>query len=536
MKLVWHIVRKDFRRLWLPLSLWLLLGLAQPGLLTTYLGDGLVESASYEGLRYFSTTTEMMVIGIGFVLAAWLVMEDSLVITTAFWSTRPISGARLLAAKVIGALLMFCVAPVLVLTPVWIAFGFSVGEWAHAAWDLAATQGQATIAAFVIAGVTATSGQFLVRAVGAMVLFLLVVFFLSGSMVTLPDPISTGVAWSQNWIKLVLLLITPIILVIHQYLTRRTGRTWVVAAVGLGLVMAIPFVWRWDISSLVQTGDNPPSAAEPAVSLLLGKAHIEPSPSSPLRRRFRVEGSIGDIPGDTYVRINGASGEWISGSGRLPFAGRFRVPLGADRPPNGRALRVSRILPADPEMTPVAWVLEGEDSVERAEVARAGGRELALTMNLSLMRGQEIGRLPLKVGAELRHGACLTKIISIERSNGYVYVRLDDHDFSPIESFGTTRPVSGLGLSSRRAGEDCFIASSLPEGEARLLTVRSVGEVQINSMLVGQRELLLEPPVAQVNGRTVEIPDWEQAAVIIQVRFSSEALFTRQMLVNTFSP
>jgi hypothetical protein len=63
-----------------------------------------------------------------------------------------------------------------------------------------------------------------------------------------------------------------------------------------------------------------------------------------------------------------------------------------------------------------------------------------------------------------------------------------------------------------------------------------VGEVQINSMLVGQRELLLEPPVAQVNGRTVEIPDWEQAAVIIQVRFSSEALFTRQMLVNSFTP
>ena len=75
MSLIWHIVRKDFRRLRWPLALWLLLPLGQMVLVTSASQTAL-NQVSFEGMGTWSMTWIGLTWSVGLILAAWLVMEE----------------------------------------------------------------------------------------------------------------------------------------------------------------------------------------------------------------------------------------------------------------------------------------------------------------------------------------------------------------------------------------------------------------------------------------------------------------------------
>ena len=91
---------------------------------------------------------------IAFVLVGWMVFEDSLAGTDVFWVTRPISGARLLAAKALGAALLFVLLPVAINVPWWLACGFSAGQIAHAAIPMAAEYSVIVVVGMGVASAT----------------------------------------------------------------------------------------------------------------------------------------------------------------------------------------------------------------------------------------------------------------------------------------------------------------------------------------------------------------------------------------------
>lgn len=534
MSLIWHIVRKDLRRLQLPLGLWLVLVLAHTGLLLT--AGGKVEDpanpAAFEALRYFANTWGVIVSAVGFVLAAWLVMEDSLVVTTAFWPTRPISNARLLAAKALGAFLLFSVGPVLVLAPVWLGCGFSLRELAMAAWHWAAMQAVVSVAAFAIAGLTATSGQFLVRAALAVVLLPLSLAFASGKIFPPEKAISRGLDDACGKLVLGLLVVTPLVVIVHQFLTRRTARSWVLGGMGLGLMLAVRFTWGWDFSSsdVERAGAEQPEVGGIALANLQMGSLAEPGTS-----HSNLQGEVTGVPAQTYVRVNTSRGEWTKGRERFSFGRPVRSPGGPGRPSESLARQIAG-LPASGPM-PAQWTLVvNEPDGNRMEQARAAARQLAVAVNLTLMRGRVLGELPLRVGAELRAGASRTRLSRIERTDAGVVVRLEDRAAQPDPAFESFAGGPQAGPFQARLAEDVFILVNRSTGFDQVPALREVGAVQINSILVGQRELILLPPTREVNGQTVEIPGWENDAVIIQVRFLPGFTFTRPVTVDPFAP
>ena len=116
MSAVGLMVRKDLRRLAAPVACWL-----------AFQAGGLVWFARAPGFLPDDPNTWRFGLGLWVELSAWvqflfgalltgvLVLEDPVRGSDVFWRTRPISGARLLAAKATAAGLLLVLAPVLVL-------------------------------------------------------------------------------------------------------------------------------------------------------------------------------------------------------------------------------------------------------------------------------------------------------------------------------------------------------------------------------------------------------------------------------------
>lgn len=164
MNLIAHIVRKDLRRLAVPLGAWLAFIIGKAAALVAYAGGDLPWPGEWLGtaLAY----ANWLEAAVGMVLATWLVFEDSPCDPKTFWMTRPLSGRRLLAAKLVGAALTLVVLPVLLLLPVWLAAGFGPREIALAAASWAALQGALTLISLALAAVSANASQMIVGLVG----------------------------------------------------------------------------------------------------------------------------------------------------------------------------------------------------------------------------------------------------------------------------------------------------------------------------------------------------------------------------------
>ena len=168
MKLLCHIVAKDARRFLPAVSLWV-------AIFSVYvfsewrLAYALPDDA--EGLvrlRFFERLFFIVQLLTGYVFAAVLVLEDSPFGTSMFWLTRPISGSRLLAAKVVSCGLWFGVLAVLMAIPWWlVGEGETSGEIFVRGGKLLLWQTCVIGTAVVLAAFTGGLGRFLVWSIGA---------------------------------------------------------------------------------------------------------------------------------------------------------------------------------------------------------------------------------------------------------------------------------------------------------------------------------------------------------------------------------
>jgi hypothetical protein len=533
MSLTWHIIRKDLRRLWLPLTLWLVLLLAYTALLWVRVGSNVTRD-SFEGLVYFSNTWGVIVWLVGAILAAWLVMEDSLVDTQAFWLTRPVSHARLFAAKVIGALLMFSVLPALVLTPVWLWSGFSLREWLWAAAEIAGVQAEFSLAAFVIASVTATSGQFLVRAVGA-VLLVPYTFYTMGRMRV---PVGGEAELVDSWHFLVvgIVAVTLLLLVVHQFLTRNTTRSWMIFGTGVLLMLAVRLAWPWVIPTGIRdfgqaVGYPAEGPADEALKFQLGRVTVEPRrPESPVTSVTLHGTMTGAAPG-TFVRLNWLGGPWQR-AGEDNSADRITEAHDALVYPPPQTLRQVAGLPGD-RATPLEWVVVGKPwnrLVEQTEPKRV---DWETEVRATVMTGRLLGELPLRRGAVLRTGSSFTRVADIEWREGRIAVRLEERDAWPTGLLGSYRGAYYQNAPRLRPAADAFVIVNRSLGFEALPQVAEIGTLWASALVAGQRELIFDPPTREINGATREVPGWEEGAMIVKVRFLPDHRFSRAR--ETFS-
>ncbi|MCU0793109.1 MAG: hypothetical protein MUE42_09740 [Opitutaceae bacterium] len=163
MNLVVHFVRKDRERMRLPLVAWYALIAGKAWWVWQLMRSSDVELnlATLESVVGVLNGIEAVA---GALLALQMAFEDKPWGPTAFAATRPITRGQLLLAKAGGSLLLFVVGPLLLLTPVWLASGFSPGDLGLAAADWALVQGLFVAFGLLAGAVARDGGQVMVAA------------------------------------------------------------------------------------------------------------------------------------------------------------------------------------------------------------------------------------------------------------------------------------------------------------------------------------------------------------------------------------
>lgn len=165
MNLILTIVKKDARRLrWQLVLLGLVMTMKFGVGFWLVLGQGRGELGWQAGSRIGLVL--MVAEGVlAYLLAGALVLGDSVAGAHEFWQTRPISGRRLLAAKLIGAGVFLGLPPLVLGLPWWLTNGFGVGEILRATALAWAWRVVLVAAAFFVASLVNTTSRFVMWSV-----------------------------------------------------------------------------------------------------------------------------------------------------------------------------------------------------------------------------------------------------------------------------------------------------------------------------------------------------------------------------------
>lgn len=244
MNLVWHLVRTDLRRVAWSAAVWLaLVALPAWWVADLHVGDESVLAGTttqwigvMAGLGGGLTVMQALA---GLLLAGQMVLEDPVEGTNAHWLTRPITGGRLLAAKLAAAALIFAVAPVAVLLPVWLAAGFGAGGCAVAAGEWALRAGGGVVAAMALAALAKEFSQFAISGMAALLLLGIAISRWPASW------IGREAAFNGSPYLLFGAVVLPVAaaVLVMQYRTRRTNWGWALLGAGLLVAMVARIGW-----------------------------------------------------------------------------------------------------------------------------------------------------------------------------------------------------------------------------------------------------------------------------------------------------
>lgn len=271
MKLALHILWKDVRHLWLPLTLWavlMLLDLLVAGIL---LGR-LTSVRDYRIARVVAFVLPPLQTLLLVISVPLIVHEDPTVGTTSFWLTRPIRPRTMLAAKAASVAGLFVVAPTLVEVAVLRLHGILPPDIGLATPEvlLSWTWWATTVAALAV--LTQNFARFaLVGAVVTVTSILLSLAEVAANLYLGRPRVSeenfVALASSQSLVQSFLYVAVGGAVVAHQYLTRRTRRSVLMALAGALLAFGVGTAWPWTFLPGGPTGRSPYHAPGMAVDV-----------------------------------------------------------------------------------------------------------------------------------------------------------------------------------------------------------------------------------------------------------------------------
>lgn len=431
MNLTWHIVKKDLRALKWPLLIWALIIVAKLGVGVMLLtADGTEDT---DWLRRMDGMSKVLAAleGVSFVLAAALVQQDLLVGTKAFWVTRPISGGRLLRAKLLTLLLVFGVLPLLVTLPWWLWCGYGLREIGWAALETFAIHAACVLLGILWAVVTDGFGRFL--------MWTLVTLFAIPTLTTtvayyFTRGLSNADIGTRFAVGAAIAVVGIVAVVVHQYLTRRTLRSiGIIGAIGGVLVLVGAFLpWRWNLESQLYTHlmekeeGQWSAAAEPAglkfavESAQLGKERPA-AKNAQLTVKFRVEGLTESQALRAYW--SNYAWRWADGTTRTGNA-RGRSGLGAMV--SEKALGVAMKLAAEGQYTDTVSMTAGLDQEVWTRLA-AEPLAFRLSSRLQLLRFDSAVPVPLQGSDWSSIGGVVERVASAEKSGEELLVTFIRH-------------------------------------------------------------------------------------------------------------
>ncbi len=394
MNLVWHIAKKDLRRMALPVAGWCAF------IAATTIGFRLIHPPSGDALmaevevwtRLMGIWTQLIVgvkIVITYLLAGALVLEDALPGTAGFWQTRPIAGARLLAAKLLASLLLFVIAPLVVLTPLWLANGFSVSEIVASAWWFALGQCVVLAVSFAMASLSCNLAQFLFATLGlGFACVLCSAYFTTAPFI---KEVAPAVRRARGLILQIGLVPAAVAVFAHQFLTRRSARSWVLVGIALAAGFAVRLAGPWDVTPVAPS--VPPTAA------------IDVAPQLTKPR---------DTDNIHYTPSLSAATPWNQAG--------FYVPTGAWRDDGEPALKLAfgwqtaarRMLGFDRSKEPIRWRLNCTLPIASFTPENAPTWHGQLSVWFAVPR--VLGEMPLREGATFVAGSTRTRILGFAKT------------------------------------------------------------------------------------------------------------------------
>jgi hypothetical protein len=580
MKLIWHIIRKDVTRYRWALLAWAMLFVAQMGLGFVMLRTdhpGLEEAA---WLQRGSWVLVFLQFATGYLLVTQFVQDDELTGTRMFWLTRPISMRRLLAAKVLGVLLVFAVLPVLLLLPWWLYCGFGLRDLAWTAFETLGWQLLMIAPAFLLAALTDEISRVLMWTLLLITgLAAWAIWVQSSLKMALGGPApggNSGVMFSRLWLTAMILVAGAVVISIHQFLTRRFVRSVVLTIPVLGLIMLVGRFWPWDCSILL-TGLNQPEAPPlvaadsfAGVQLTLGPAQIgyrdtantKLGPRTMILQTLEVQG----MPEALFISgaAAGQSWRWPDGSASMPQSTQFSSW-------SDHALRKTLALPNrqdDPET--IRWQQERRDKVNadraargldpwpspfrRADsgamlgytrlpdslIARIQARQPAseLLVHAEISRLQVVLELPLKPGAVGSGDSQTFRITSVfrPRMNATVQLVLT----SPAQQSNGLWGVVAIDPATRDRLPEEVVALNRTEGDSSSTFLRydeggepvkaCVGGVTIRWTVAG----VAPERVIRQGKWKLRDPDWFEHASMVMFAIQPLARFTREVKTEKF--
>ena len=242
------ILRKDFEHLWpYCLVLMSLIGLHAWQVTHTEPGTSITISGFRSILFLLAGLSEILLPIALIVMVVLLVQEEPLVGANAFWLTRPYSRRVLLMEKVVF-LLLFAFVPML------------IHDWFVVGWYKLPTSGLPSLVAlkhlelagFLIctaafAVLTFTFGRFTLFTLGVVVAFSLLALALSPHNQHVGGPLSNV----SNWLAWALAISGGLIVIFHQYRTRRANTSsivWAASITGAAVVASFfPWTIAWEL-------------------------------------------------------------------------------------------------------------------------------------------------------------------------------------------------------------------------------------------------------------------------------------------------
>jgi hypothetical protein len=535
MNLTWHIVKKDLRALKWPLLLWITLIIAKLGV-----GVALLNADGTEGIEWFNKMDSLAKVltafqFVSFVLTAAIIQQDLLVGTTAFWMTRPISGARLLRAKLISIGLVFLVAPVLVTLPWWLGCRYGLSEIGWAVAETVAAQAIAVLLGLLWSVVTDGFARFL--------MWTLVTLFatpmLTGIITYAVHRRSPGVVQELVATRFMLALLLAVagvfVVVVHQFLTRNTWRSIGIigGTVALIVVAGAFWPWSWNVDGRInayllrQAAGEWPAEAEPAGLTF-----------TPVSSEFSARKDRPDRPGTLIARyrVDGLSGT----QGLMPIMSEHFW-----RWPDGTVVKAATFGRSDLNNMMSRLALTGGTDAGRKEPSadtlvfnsylrpstmqqvRAQAPGYMLQARLRLMQFESATRVPLEPGAWSVHGAYGERLAAVEKEGPQLLVTYIRHmpalwvDNAAGGQLAGTGPYAQHYLVNRERNH-------ADRGSSTDFKLTRIGTVGISWRTMSY----VAVPRPPAGGSTLEAINALNDAELVKVTFVEQARFSRELKLD----
>lgn len=508
MRLAWHIARKDIGRLAVPVAAWLAFIVV-----TTVgfrLGSGLAGAGDDISLV---TTWTVLLAGlqsvVGYLLAGAMVLEDPLVGTSGFWMTRPVANARLFLGKLLAAVLLFVVAPALALLPVWWLCRFPADAWLAAAGVTMFWQAAFTVLALAIASLSPTLRHFLLGSLGLALMYPL--FGPYGLTAYWVEPLAPAIRGSRNAVLQFSVVPFLALILVQQFLTRKTRLGWALIAIGLTAAMAVQVAWPWDI--LPRFNARPAGwpaearASDAGVAVTIERLE-EPAvgEAAPLSVRIRGAG----LAVDEYLAPLAGKGEmrWADGmtKGGLIWRGGAWADAAA-----------RQMWKAGARGEPLPWEMVFRLTPAAAARIRTEPASFQFEMLLARVRGRIVGKLPLKLGAEVSTGPARVRVAELSREGETLTVTFEQRDAA---AHGFAYRPGPRGHPGHESGKgSCYLLVNASGEVLQTPAITQKGAVILNGLSLGFHAVVLSAPAREVN--------LEQDATLVLVTFEPQQLFTR---------